>query len=170
MLGRVAEAIPVLEEAKRSAIKRHEHYHLWSLHGSLGRAYHLAKQDQQARREWIAARSAIARLAATIDEPALREHFAQTALATIWLEAKPLTRRLRESDQYGGLTEREREVAALIAQGQTNREIAEVLVVHYRTVEKHIENMLAKLGFTSRTQIAVWASEKGLGKPNQRER
>jgi DNA-binding NarL/FixJ family response regulator len=58
-------------------------------------------------------------------------------------------------------------VAALIAQGKSNREIAEVLVVNYRTIEKHIENMLSKLGFTSRAQIAVWASEKGLGKKEQ---
>ena len=65
------------------------------------------------------------------------------------------------------LTEREREVAALIAQGKASREIAEILVVNARTIEKHIENILSKLGFTSRAQIAVWASEKGLGQKEQ---
>jgi len=50
---------------------------------------------------------------------------------------------------------------------KANREIAEILVVNYRTIEKHIENMLSKLGFASRAQIAVWAAEKGLGKQEQ---
>jgi len=70
-------------------------------------------------------------------------------------------------EAFGGLTEREREVAALIGQGKASREIAEILVVNTRTIEKHIENMLSKLGFTSRAQIAVWASEKGLGQKEQ---
>ena len=52
----------------------------------------------------------------------------------------------------------------LIAQGKSNREIADILVVSYRTVEAHVRKVLAKLGFTSRAQTAVWASEKGLGK------
>ena len=70
-------------------------------------------------------------------------------------------------EAFGGLTEREREVAALIGQGKASREIAEILVVNTRTIEKHIENMLSKLGFISRAQIAVWASEKGLGQKEQ---
>jgi DNA-binding NarL/FixJ family response regulator len=76
---------------------------------------------------------------------------------------EPLSPRRAAKGAFGGLTEREREVAALITQGKSNREIAEILVVNYRTIEKHVENMLSKLGFASRTQIAVWASEKGLG-------
>ena len=57
---------------------------------------------------------------------------------------------------------REREVAALIAQGKINREIAEVLVVSERTVESHVGNIMFKLGVHSRRQIAAWAVEKGL--------
>jgi predicted ATPase/DNA-binding CsgD family transcriptional regulator len=60
------------------------------------------------------------------------------------------------------LTEREREVAALIAQGKTNREIAQELVLSKRTVEKHAANILSKLGLTSRAQIVRWAIEIGL--------
>ena len=82
------------------------------------------------------------------------------------LLAPPLTRRAAKS-AFGGLTEREREVAALIAQGKTSRQIAEILVVNERTIEKHIENILCKLGLTSRAQIAVWAREKGLGPQEQ---
>jgi non-specific serine/threonine protein kinase len=67
---------------------------------------------------------------------------------------------------FGGLTEREREVAALIAQGKSNRALADELVVSERTIGTHVENILSKLGFTSRAQIAVWAVEKGLVKPS----
>ena len=55
----------------------------------------------------------------------------------------------------------------MIAQGKASREIAEILVVTDRTIEKHIENILCKLGLTSRVQIAVWAREKGLGSQEQ---
>ncbi|WP_052664896.1 LuxR C-terminal-related transcriptional regulator [Nitriliruptor alkaliphilus] len=54
------------------------------------------------------------------------------------------------------LTTREREVAELLAQGQTNRAIAASLVISPRTVDGHVERILAKLGFTSRTQVAAW--------------
>jgi non-specific serine/threonine protein kinase len=64
----------------------------------------------------------------------------------------------------GKLTEREREVAALIAQGLSNGEIADQLVLSKRTVEHHIANILSKLGFTNRAQIVRWAIENGLAK------
>jgi serine/threonine-protein kinase PknK len=60
------------------------------------------------------------------------------------------------------LTERERDVAALIARGHSNGEIAGELVVSKRTVEKHIANILSKLALTSRAQIMRWAIEQGL--------
>lgn len=72
----------------------------------------------------------------------------------------PATPALRE--QSDGLTEREREVAALIAQGKSNGEIASELVLSKRTVEKHSANILSKLGLTSRAQIVRWALEHGL--------
>jgi non-specific serine/threonine protein kinase len=65
-------------------------------------------------------------------------------------------------DRYGGLTARERGVATLIAQGKSNREIADTLLLGERTIESHVGNILAKLGFTSRAQIAAWVAEKGL--------
>lgn len=66
----------------------------------------------------------------------------------------------RRIDERGDpLTAREREVAALIAQGLTNRQIAAKLVVAERTVDNHVAHILAKLGFTSRARIAAWAVE-----------
>jgi non-specific serine/threonine protein kinase len=63
---------------------------------------------------------------------------------------------------FGGLTAREREVAARIAQGKSNRAISDDLVISERTVEAHTASILAKLGVTARTQIATWALEHGL--------
>ena len=71
--------------------------------------------------------------------------------------------------QYGGLSRREREVAAWIAQGKTNRQIAEIMVVRPKTVETYITRILNKIGFSSRVQIATWAIETGLPKPNRDE-
>ncbi|PTR22149.1 putative ATPase [Rhodococcus sp. OK519] len=59
------------------------------------------------------------------------------------------------------LTPREQEVAELVAQGLTNKAIAEKLVISQRTVQGHVEHALAKLGFNSRTQIAAWIVEQG---------
>jgi non-specific serine/threonine protein kinase len=52
-------------------------------------------------------------------------------------------------------------VATLIARGLTNRLIAEQLVITERTAATHVEHILNKLDFTSRTQIGVWAAERG---------
>lgn len=54
------------------------------------------------------------------------------------------------------LTRRETQVAQLVARGLSNRSIAETLVLSPRTVDGHVERILAKLDFTSRTQIASW--------------
>jgi non-specific serine/threonine protein kinase len=69
-------------------------------------------------------------------------------------------------EQFDGLTAREREVAVLVAQGKSNRDIADTLVVSERTAAAHVSNILSKLEFTSRTQIATWAIEKGLVAPS----
>jgi len=64
------------------------------------------------------------------------------------------------------LTAREREVASLIAQGLTNREIASRLVIAERTADAHVEHILNRLGFGSRAQIAAFAVEAGLYQPS----
>ena len=61
-----------------------------------------------------------------------------------------------------GLTKRELEIAVMVAQGMSNRDMAERLVLAQRTVEGHVENIRSKLGFHSRTQIAAWAVERKL--------
>src|SRR6202035_4243256 len=56
------------------------------------------------------------------------------------------------------LTPREHEIVLLIAQGLSNKEIADELIISPATAARHVANILAKLGFTSRTQVAAWAS------------
>ncbi len=69
---------------------------------------------------------------------------------------------LIDPQSFPKLTRRESEVAALIARGLTNGQIAAELVLSKRTVEHHIANILAKLGFTNRVQIVRWAIDRGL--------
>jgi non-specific serine/threonine protein kinase len=61
-----------------------------------------------------------------------------------------------------GLTRRELEIAVMVAQGMSNKDMANRLVIAQRTVEGHVENIRSKLGFHSRTQIAAWAVERKL--------
>jgi non-specific serine/threonine protein kinase len=58
------------------------------------------------------------------------------------------------------LTKREKQIATLVAQGMSNRDIADSLVISKRTADTHVENILTKLGFTSRNQIAVWMADQ----------
>ena len=62
------------------------------------------------------------------------------------------------------LTDREREVLILIAEGATNKEIAAQLVVSENTARNHVSHILGKLGFSRRTEAAAYAVRKGLVK------
>ena len=106
----------------------------------------------------------------------------EAAFAAAWAEGRTMT--LEQAVEYGlasaepakpvgqrhpvkgldadPLTPREREVARLVAQGQTNRQIAATLVISERTADAHVQNILNKLGFGARAQIAAWAVERGL--------
>jgi DNA-binding NarL/FixJ family response regulator/Flp pilus assembly protein TadD len=159
--SRLEEALETLEEARRGAQERNARPVLWMIYRALGQVNHALKHKDRAQQERAAARQIIEELAATIDEAALRDQFTHAALGSLPHE-KPLTPRQAAKQASGGLTRRERQVAALVAQGKKSREIANLLVVSERTVEVHVGNILKKLGFDSRAQIAVWAVEKGL--------
>jgi DNA-binding NarL/FixJ family response regulator len=78
--------------------------------------------------------------------------------------ARLLADSVRGADRRGDdLTPREREVLGLVAQGASNREIADTLVVSERTARTHVSAILRKLGLVSRTQAALWAVSEGLG-------
>jgi len=63
------------------------------------------------------------------------------------------------------LSPREREVVKLIAEGHSTREIADVLVISEKTVDRHRANILAKLGMRNRVDIARYAIRRGLSEP-----
>ncbi|WP_420497675.1 response regulator transcription factor [Parafrankia soli] len=61
------------------------------------------------------------------------------------------------------MTKRERQVADLVARGLSNKEIAATLVISPRTAETHVQQILNKLGFTSRSRIAAWIADQPAG-------
>ncbi|MFG2097572.1 ATP-binding protein [Streptomyces sp. NPDC048612] len=73
-------------------------------------------------------------------------------------------------DASAPLTRRENQVAGLVAQGMTNKDIAAELTISRRTAEGHVEHILTKLGFTSRAQIAAWATANGTGEAGEGRR
>ena len=75
---------------------------------------------------------------------------------------QPASSRREMVDRMSSLTPRECEVAALIARGLTNPEIAAELVIAPRTADTHVRNILGKLDLANRAQIAAWASRQGL--------
>jgi len=60
----------------------------------------------------------------------------------------------------GPLTRREREIAVLVSQGLTNRQIAAAAHISERTAENHVQHILGKLGFATRAQIAAWVASE----------
>jgi len=150
-----------LEQAKKGAEGRQALPLLWQIHRLLGEVYKKQKDPEQSEREFASARQVLDTLTAHMQEQPLRDDFLHAAFDTLPKERK-MARRQSEAEKFGGLTAREREVAGFLSQGKSNREIAEELVLSERTVESHVGNILTKLGFDSRAQIAVWAVEKGL--------
>lgn len=70
-------------------------------------------------------------------------------------EKPPAQQEMASGDQLATLTPRETQIARLVARGLTNRRIANALVIAPRTVDSHVQHILTKLGFTSRTQVAT---------------
>jgi len=81
--------------------------------------------------------------------------FALAESSTAGASTRPGRRPLGES---GGLTRREVEIAQLVAEGLTNKDIAARLVISQRTVETHVDHILGKLGMSSRAQVASWVA------------
>ena len=80
--------------------------------------------------------------------------------AVAYALGEPLGQGAAASDEPSPLTRREAEVAGLVAEGLSNPEIAERLVISVRTAQGHVENILRKLGFTSRAMIAAWVAHR----------
>ena len=83
--------------------------------------------------------------------------------------ARELTKALRlpvPDPDAEPLTERERQVLTLVAEGASNQDIAQALFISERTARTHVSNILMKIGVRSRTQAALWAIREGLASPS----
>jgi DNA-binding CsgD family transcriptional regulator len=158
-LGRRAEAEAMLRVARQAATAASLRGAQWYLGIGLARLLHDQHREAEAARVTQSTRAIIEALAADVHSPEASEMFLQRTLAMLPPSSSPASRRALKA-AYDGLTSREREVAALIAQGKSNRAIAEALVVSERTAETHVGNILNKLGFSSRAQIAAWINVK----------
>jgi predicted ATPase/DNA-binding CsgD family transcriptional regulator len=86
----------------------------------------------------------------------------RTAAVALALE-RPVVEHVAATDERerSVLSRRETEVATLVAEGLTDREIAARLVISQRTAESHVQHALTKLGFRSRSQLAAWVAQRG---------
>ena len=66
--------------------------------------------------------------------------------------------RFSDIDVYSAITPREYEVLTLIAEGLSNKEIAQTLIISEKTVKNHVSNLLRRVGLRDRTQLAIWAN------------
>lgn len=162
-LNRYDEAEEQLLAARNTAIASGYLPVVWRLNATLGRLYRAWDRPFDAD-EWFGrARSLVDDLAQSIPEEPLRGVFLSQAANRIPAPrfATPLQ---SAKHAYGGLTARQREVAALIAHGHSNADIATLLSISQRTAEGHVTAILTTLDFTSRAQIAAWAVDRGLVK------
>jgi DNA-binding CsgD family transcriptional regulator len=156
--GQALAASGQFEEAERrlsaaQAAARASGYRglLWRIQAELASVVYQLGQPRRAAEEVASGQELINALAAE-----LREHQSTSAFAQQFLERSSALLPDRDSMQQRLLTAREVEVAALVAEGKTNREIANALVLSERTVERHVANIMLKLDVHTRAQIAVW--------------
>lgn len=155
--GRVGEAATALLIAGQVAQARGLRGLAWRAAAELARFGPALAAATQPMRSAETARVLIEALTAELataqgggpEEARLAERFVRRALALFPASASA----------RAPLTAREREVALLVAAGKTNRQIAQALVLSERTAERHVANIMAKLGVGSRTQIAVWVAQ-----------
>jgi DNA-binding NarL/FixJ family response regulator len=91
-----------------------------------------------------------------------------TRLVAAFVRQTPTSTVPTADDRLAGLTDREREVLALVARGRSNAELAAELVVELTTVKTHVSRLLTKLGARDRAQLVVVAYETGLVAPSGR--
>lgn len=124
----------------------------WRFHVLLGEFYWRLKRYSKSEKHYVAARRLVEKLADTIPDVQLRTSFLHQAGTLIPQRCTCRAEKLL----YGGLTKSQYEIAVLIAQRKTNREIAQELRFSEPGVEKCFRNILTKLGLNSRAQIRSW--------------
>ena len=141
--GQAAQALPTLRSACRLWQGLEAPYDTAKIRLLLAGASRALGDEDAAALELDAARVVFERLGAALD-------------------TRTVTKLLGRSGLPGGLTDREAEVLRLVAAGNSNREIAAVLVLSDKTVARHLSNIYTKLGLSSRTAATAYAFEHGL--------
>lgn len=137
--SRHEEALPVLQSAAREYRGLHARYETARVYELLGRAHRGLGQTGTAAADTA------------------------TALAIYReLGALPDVQRLDGRRLPGGLTEREADVLSFVAAGASNKDAADALFISQKTVGRHLANIFAKIGVSTRTAAAAWAHEHGL--------
>ena len=145
-LRRLDQAVAHLEHAERACAE----------HGAA--AFHAEAKYERARALTARARPGDVEQARSL-LAAARANAGRLGMAAALSEKiTALRTRVERADPTRALTRREREVADLVSQGLTNRELAERLVIAERTAENHVQHILVKLGLSNRSQLAVWAA------------
>jgi DNA-binding NarL/FixJ family response regulator len=146
--GERSRAVEVIQESARTARAQHARV-------QLGRSLFVLSDLARANGDTRVAREA------DDERRQIVADIGPEALGLDWTKDIRLlpARRANERDL---LSPREYEVVALVTEGRSNREIAEMLVISERTAEKHVSTILSKLGFDSRAQVAVWATRHHL--------
>ena len=160
-LERFDDAEIALDAARAEATAQGAQPMLWRVEAAAGHVHRARRERLEARRAFDRARAIATELATRVPDEELRNTFLGEIDAMIPSGPAPTAARATK-DALGGLTRRERDVAELVAKGEANRAIARALGIGERTVEGYVASALAKLDFTSRTQLAAWAVEHGL--------
>ncbi|MFN8421775.1 MAG: LuxR C-terminal-related transcriptional regulator [Anaerolineae bacterium] len=160
-LGRKPEAQSTMMSAYEIASSQGLLPLKWRIQLDLGRCYQSTGHHEQADDSFAGAQETVNLMANSLSDDVLRENFLRQANERVQQYFRPSPRRTAKR-AFDGLTGREREIAMLIAEGNSNRAIADALILSERTVAKHVENILSKLDFSSRAQIAAWTVERGL--------
>jgi DNA-binding CsgD family transcriptional regulator len=159
-LQRWNEATAELSRARVEAQQQHAYPLQWRIDAAQGCIYLAQRRRLDARHAFDRARAIAQSLEATLNASNLAGF--RAFVDRLAPPPPEPTSRQAAKQSFGGLTQRERDAAALIAAGKSNRDIAARLGIGERTVEGYVAAAMAKLRVTSRSQVAVWAAEQGL--------
>jgi DNA-binding CsgD family transcriptional regulator/tetratricopeptide (TPR) repeat protein len=154
----------VLRQACTEAVASDAMPLLWRVQATMGQVMRQERRRAESRQAFDAARATAEVIVGRIADESLRETFV-AAVAKMAPAAPAPSARQKAKASSGGLTARERDVARLVAQGKTNRAIARALGIGERTAEGYVASAMAKLGFSTRTQLAAWTVERDLEAP-----
>ena len=156
------KAEAALREACEAAVAHDARPLLWRVQVEKGQLFRRRRQRAEARKAFDEARAVAVELAARIPDVELRRGF-ESAVEELAPAPPSPSDRQKAKSSFGGLTSRERDVARLVALGKSNRAIGRALGIGERTVETYVSAALSKLGFSTRSQLAAWTVEHGLG-------